>query len=79
MFFPAFNDFLEKGNVVTWEVRGMGISVKGKYPKIDSLKINDFYVEGLRKILNHYNHGRIILVSHSLSAYISLRYLQEYP
>lgn len=36
MYFPIFNDFLKSGNLVTWEVRGMGVSVKRKYPKIDS-------------------------------------------
>lgn len=31
MFFHAFNSYLERGNIVTWEVRGMGIGVKNDY------------------------------------------------
>ena len=31
------------------------------------------------KILDFYNHKKITFVSHSLSAYVTLRYLMQYP
>lgn len=40
MYFPIFNSYLEKGNVLVWEVRGMGVGVKNKYPNIEDDKIN---------------------------------------
>ena len=28
MYFPSFQDFLEKGNILVWEIRGMGLGTK---------------------------------------------------
>ena len=28
MYFPLFHQFLEKGNIVLWEIRGMGLNDK---------------------------------------------------
>ena len=28
MFFPIFKDLLSRGNIVIWEVRGMGVADK---------------------------------------------------
>lgn len=62
-----------------WEVRGMGVGIKNKYQEIPDSKINSFYVEGLTKILDYYNHKKIVFLCHSLSAYISLRYIMMHP
>lgn len=57
----------------------MGIGIKNKYESIKDDQINDFYVDGLKKIIDFYNHKKIVLISHSLSGYMTLRYMMEYP
>lgn len=79
MFFPFFNYFLEKGNIVLWEVRGMGVAIKPNYPSIPDRLINDFYVLGLKKVIDFYSHPSIVFVCHSLSAHIVLQFLIKYP
>lgn len=57
----------------------MGIGIKKKYNNLTKREeINQFYIQGLKEIIDYFDHRRIVLVSHSFSAYISLKYMIQY-
>lgn len=79
MYLPIFEDLLERGNIVLWELRGMGISDKQKQyqTNLNADSSIQFFVEGLSCVIKHFNHPKIVLMCHSFSGYICLRYLLE--
>ena len=68
-----------RGNIVAWEIRGMGFSDKHKQYQVRESEINSFFVCGLAKVIEYFKHQKIVLLCHSLSAYICMRYLIEHP
>lgn len=81
MYFPNFPHILNKGNIVLWELRGMGCARKlPSYPREQwEGKIHSFYTEGLERVISYFNHPKIVLLSHSFSCYVAFRYLLERP
>ena len=75
MFFPLIPFLRKYGNIVLWEIRGMGVSNKYKSYDIPPKNITEFYTTPIAKMLDFYNHQNIVMINHSLSCYISLRYL----
>ena len=79
IYFHMLEKLREKGNIVLWELRGMGLNNKPKQYSLSDVEIADFYTEGFEKVLEHYNHKNIVLLNHSFSAYVSMKSLINKP
>lgn len=80
MNFGVIEPLLEKGDVVLWEIRGMGVSQKmGHYRSDSLLATEEFFLETVIVLLAHFNPSACIFICHSFSAYLVLRFLIKFP
>lgn len=57
----------------------MGMNAKKDlYPEIPEAEVENFFDEGLMAVLKFYNHSKIVFISHSLGAYITIRFAIKY-
>lgn len=79
MYFPIIKTLRKYGNVVLWEIFGMGCSQKPSRFDVNTEGITQFFLSPIEKMLNFYQHENIVMINHSFSAYLSLRYLLMNP
>lgn len=71
-WFPYENKFKEKYNILTFDLRGHGKSLKPKH--YDDYKIENF-AEDLDKLVKYLGVKKFVLISHSFATLIALEYL----
>lgn len=74
MSFPLLPTLLEAGNVVLWEIRGMGLSIKLDSYQVEEADFEDFYLKSIEVMLAFYRHPNATLICHSFSCYIAWLY-----
>jgi pimeloyl-ACP methyl ester carboxylesterase len=79
MYFPIISTLRKYGNIVLWEILGMGLSQKPSRFDISYEGITNFFLAPIEKMFDFYQHKNIVMISHSFSAYLSLRYLLTHP
>ncbi len=79
MYFPIVKLLLEYGNVVLWEIRGMGLSRKLDKYSVPLQQVETFFVKPIDIMLRYYhNYKEIFFVSHSFGGYLTLLYILKY-
>ena len=72
---PYEKIFENKYNILTYDIRGHGMSKK--YPNYKDYEIKKF-VEDLNDLISYLNISKFILISHSFGALIALEYIKLY-
>ena len=64
-----------RGDVVLWEIRGMGVSKKARnYHEATIDEIENYFLDGIQQMLEFYNHKNFTMICHSFSAYLIFLY-----
>lgn len=79
MFFPVIKTLLLYGNVVLWEIRGMGLSKKLPKYNVELEDSEHFFIHPIELMLKFYmKFTEIYMIGHSFGGYLILLYLKKY-
>lgn len=66
-------------NIILWEIREMGLSSSSStLPQRNRDEIEDYFVEGIKAMVEGYERRDFVFVGHSLGAYLLMLFLERY-
>lgn len=74
-WWPYEKIFENKYNILTYDIRGHGMSKK--YPRYEDYEVKNF-VNDLHDLITHLNISKFILISNSFAALIALEYIKSW-
>lgn len=67
------------GEVVLFDLRGMGLSDKVEVPYVDMETSLDYFVQPMEILRRYFKHNGLSLVAHSFGSYVCMLYASQHP